>query len=169
MMKKIAFLSSLALAAMYFAQDKPAAEAAKPEAAAPAAAAGGDTAKVVLGVLPAVMKFDKTEFSVKPGQKVMLLFKNDKCPLQHNVIICKPGTKATMIAEATKFMADPNALKANYIPTSADILFKSTKLVGMGQTDLIEFTAPADEGEYPYLCTFPGHAAIMNGVMKVAK
>ena len=30
----------------------------------------------------------------------------------------------------------------------------------------IEFTAPA-AGDYPYMCTFPGHGAIMKGVMKV--
>ena len=30
------------------------------------------------------------------------------------------------------------------------------------------FTAPAEPGNYPYVCTFPGHAMSMNGVMRVA-
>ena len=133
------------------------------------AKADEDVAKVLLGVIPAQMKFDKTEFTVKPGQKVMLLFKNEKCPLQHNVIIIKPGTKDKVGGEADKMLADPNALKSNYVPNSPDILIKGTKLIGPGQSDLIEFTAPADEGDYPYICTFPGHWRLMNGVMKVKK
>jgi uncharacterized protein len=28
-------------------------------------------------------------------------------------------------------------------------------------------TAPATPGEYPYVCTFPGHFLLMNGVLVV--
>ena len=31
----------------------------------------------------------------------------------------------------------------------------------------LEFTAPTTPGDYPYLCTFPGHWRMMNGVLKV--
>jgi azurin len=31
----------------------------------------------------------------------------------------------------------------------------------------IHFDAPKEKGDYPYLCTFPGHWMVMNGVMKV--
>ena len=41
-----------------------------------------------------------------------------------------------------------------------------TKLLGGGESDEITFTAPA-AGEYPFICTFPGHFAIMQGVMTV--
>ena len=34
---------------------------------------------------------------------------------------------------------------------------------------VLEFTAPKKTGDYPYVCTLPGHAQIMNGVMKVTK
>jgi uncharacterized protein len=33
----------------------------------------------------------------------------------------------------------------------------------------LTFIAPAQVGDYPYVCTFPGHWSIMNGVMKVVK
>jgi len=33
----------------------------------------------------------------------------------------------------------------------------------------LRFTAPDKPGEYPYICTFPGHWRIMQGVMKVVK
>ena len=34
-------------------------------------------------------------------------------------------------------------------------------------TQTIHFNAPAQPGEYPYLCTFPGHWMVMNGVLVV--
>lgn len=149
------------------AQDaKPAAPAAAPApGAAPAPA--GEVTKIKIGVIPAVMKFDKAEIEVKAGAKVVLLFVNEKCPLQHNLIITKPGTKDKVGAEADKLLADPNALKNNYVPASTDVLIKGNKLIGIGQSDLIEFTAPTEPGDYPILCTFPGHWRLMNAVMHV--
>ena len=35
--------------------------------------------------------------------------------------------------------------------------------------ETIEFTAPAEPGDYPYICTFPGHWRLMNGVLHVTK
>lgn len=145
----------------------PAAPAAAP--AAPAAdAPAGDVAKLKLGVLPAVMKFDVKELKVKPGQKVMLLFVNQKCPLQHNFLLVKPGKLNEVGALADKMLTDPEALKKHYTPESPEVLAHSNKLIGVGQSDLIEFTAPAEAGDYPFLCTFPGHWRLMNGVLKVA-
>ena len=138
---------------------------AAPSAAAPAPA--GDVTKIKLGVIPAVMKFDKAEIEVKAGAKIALLFVNEKCPLQHNLIIIKPGTKDKVGAEADKLLADPNAMKNNYVPNSTDVLIKGNKLIGIGQSDLMEFTAPTEPGDYPYICTFPGHWRLMNGVMHV--
>jgi azurin len=31
----------------------------------------------------------------------------------------------------------------------------------------LRFTAPKKPGDYPYICTFPGHWIIMKGVMVV--
>ncbi|MDE0837988.1 MAG: plastocyanin/azurin family copper-binding protein [Kiritimatiellae bacterium] len=39
-------------------------------------------------------------------------------------------------------------------------------MLGPGEEDVVTFTAPA-AGTYNYLCTFPGHYAVMNGVMTV--
>lgn len=146
---------------------EPAAPAA-PAAPAPAAPAAGDVVKLQLGVIPAVMQFDKKVLNVKPGQEVVLLFKNEKCPLQHNFILVNPGKMNEVGALADKMLADPKAIEKHYEPESPEILAHSNKLVGIGQFDLIKFKAPATPGDYPYLCTFPGHWRLMNGVLKVA-
>ncbi|MFV1994383.1 MAG: plastocyanin/azurin family copper-binding protein, partial [Verrucomicrobiales bacterium] len=66
---------------------------------------------------------------------------------------------------ANGMMADPQGMAKGYIPESEDILWH-TKLLQPKQVDTIEFIAPAP-GEYPYLCTFPGHWMLMRGVMTV--
>lgn len=140
-----------------------------PAAPAPAAppASAEEVTKLVLGVTPMVMKFDKAVLEVKAGAKVMILFKNDACGLSHNLLIIKPGSTAKIGALADAMVPDVTAMKKFYFPDSPDVLFKGTKLVNVGQTDLIEFTAPSEPGDYPYICTYPGHWRSMNGILKV--
>ena len=115
--------------------------------------------------------YDVKEFTVKPGQKVKLTLVNpaDSVTRQpHNVLIVKPGKKDVVGMAANAGMADPTFLtEKQAVPDSEEILFAS-KLVQPGEEDVLEFTAPEEPGDYPYLCTYPGHWAIMNGVMTVA-
>lgn len=115
------------------------------------------------------LTFDTTTFTVKAGQKVKLTFENKSAvPQPHNILIVKPGTLQKVGALANGMLTDPQAMAKNYIPESPDILFH-TKLVQPTQTEVLEFTAPAEAGDYPYLCTFPGHWMLMQGTMKVEK
>ena len=165
-------LSSIAIG---HAQDAPKPVEPAPAPAAPAApvapvapaAPAGEVTKIMLGTLPAVMKFDKATLEAKAGARIMLLFRNDKCPLQHNFLLINPGKLNDIGTLADKMLTDPTAMAKFYIPASPDILAHSSKLIGLGQSDLIEFTAPAAPGDYPYVCTFPGHWRMMQGVLKV--
>jgi azurin len=40
-------------------------------------------------------------------------------------------------------------------------------LIDHGKEQVIEFTAPTKPGDYPYVCTFPGHHLLMRGVLHV--
>jgi azurin len=140
---------------------------APPAAAAPAAS--GDTVAVTIkpgSVNP--MSYDTMTINAKAGQKVKITFQNQhpQAPLQHNLIVCKPGSKDAMIAAANLMMTDmPKWLAKGFIPESPDVLHH-TKLLNPGETETLEFTAgPA--GDYPYICTFPGHSLIMQGMLKV--
>ena len=55
----------------------------------------------------------------------------------------------------------------NYLPDDPGAVLAHTKLLGGGETDTVEFSAPAQAGEYPFLCTFPGHVALMRGKLIV--
>jgi azurin len=54
----------------------------------------------------------------------------------------------------------------HYIPRTDDVL-AYVDIVDPGRDFIIFFRAPAQKGRYPYLCTFPGHWMVMNGVMTV--
>jgi azurin len=116
------------------------------------------------------MMFDNNAFSVKAGDKVKLTFDNTKfvAPLPHNVVVCKPGSKDKVIAASNAMLTDPNGMAKSYVPESTDVLAKMM-FVQPGQTGVVEFTAPAEAGDYPFICTFVGHAILMNGIMKVEK
>jgi azurin len=130
-----------------------------------------EAAEITLTADKVQFLYDIKEFTVKPGQKVKLKLINpaDSVTRQpHNVLIVKPGKKDVVGMAANAGMADPAFLTTKQaVPDSPEILHAS-KLVQPGEEDVVEFTAPEEPGDYPYICTYPGHWAIMNGVMKVA-
>ncbi len=110
------------------------------------------------------MKYDVMAFTVKAGKPVALVF-TDADQLQHNLVVVKPGAIEACCTKADQLATQPDAIAKNYIPSFADIV-KNTKLLNPGETEVLKFEA-LPPGEYPYLCTFPGHCHIMRGVMKV--
>ena len=115
---------------------------------------------------PGQMKFTQSEIKAKAGDPIELIFKNPDL-LQHNVLILKPGTKDKIGALAEAMLTDPEALKKNYVPASPNILH-STKLVNPGGTETLKFTIK-EPGDYPIICTFPGHWRLMNAILKIEK
>lgn len=144
---------------------------ATPAAAATTAAAPAPAAEaLVITIKPDTanpLAYDTKEFKVKAGQTVKLTFNNTHpaVPQPHNIVIGLAGSKDKLMGLAMQMATAPDGMAKGFIPDSPDILFH-TKLLQPNTSETIEFKAPA-AGEYPYLCTFPGHGAIMNGVMKV--
>ncbi|MBX3252504.1 MAG: azurin [Chitinophagaceae bacterium] len=136
--------------------DQPAAE--EPKAETPAAADA--VALEITG--NDVMQFDKKELRAKAGQKVTLTLKHSgklaKEAMGHNVVILKPDVDVAAFA-----MKAVDAKDNDYFPASeAANVIAHTKLIGGGESDTIEFTAPA-AGTYPFICSFPGHYGFMKG------
>ncbi len=136
-------------------------------AATPAAPAALPTPDVTiaLGVVPGQLKFDRSELTVAPGQLVQLVFTNPDV-MQHNFILGAPGSLEQIGAAADQMLTTGDALAQSYVPQSSAVLF-STPIVNPGQTITVQFRAPAQAGDYPYVCTFPGHWRLMNGLLKV--
>jgi azurin len=63
-------------------------------------------------------------------------------------------------------MTGPDGQAQQYVPAIPEVLFATT-LVDPGQTLTVQFKVPDEPGDYPYVCTFPGHWRVMNGIMHV--
>ena len=127
--------------------------------------------KAIAGAKPLILKaaknlmFDQTELRLPAGQAVKLTFQNpDSVP--HNWALLKPGTLQKVGEQCNRLISDPQAAAQHYLPASSDIL-AHTNVVEPYAEHTIYFQAPSEPGLYPYLCTFPGHWMVMNGVLVV--
>ena len=59
-------------------------------------------------------------------------------------------------------------LASNYVAPGDKHVLAATKVVGGGQSDTITFSTASLKagGDYSFLCTFPGHNALMRGKFK---
>ena len=122
-----------------------------------------DLLTIRIGTVVEKMKYDINEFTVKPGKKVKLIFANPDF-MPHNLVVTKPNKADTVAQQALTLGAQGFAMA--FVPESEDVLWAS-KLVDHGKEEEMNFTAPTAKGDYPYVCTFPGHHILMRGVMKV--
>lgn len=115
----------------------------------------------------AQMRFDITQFTVAPGEDVEIVFVNpDHMP--HNLLIVAPGAMEDVSLKAEAMAATPDGFQEHFVPDTPAVLH-ATKLIDHDEIARLRFTAPADTGSYPYVCTFPGHWRRMNGVMDVRR
>lgn len=131
------------------------------------AAQTGESVTINIKVVKDIMQFDKKEITVAAGQKVILVLDNPD-GMQHNLVIIRPGTLEKVGAAADVMARDPKGAEKHYVPQMPEVLH-ATKLVGTGESVVLEFVAPSSPGDYPYVCTFPGHWRGMNGVLKVVE
>jgi azurin len=125
----------------------------------------GDTLVLKLATIPGLMRYDRATLTVRAGQKVRLVFDNNDV-MQHNFLLLKPGSIEKVGLAADQMITDPQAMSKNFVPDLPEIL-AATPLVNPQEKAVLEFTAPTVPGPYPYVCTFPGHWRIMQGVLTV--
>jgi azurin len=114
------------------------------------------------------MKFSLSRIEAKPGEELTVVLTNigsqPKEVMGHNWVLLKAGTNEAAFNQAAVAAKD-----TEYIPASlSDQVIAHTKLLGPRKSDEVKFTVPETPGEYPFICTFPGHYAIgMKGVLVV--
>ncbi|MEM8487021.1 MAG: plastocyanin/azurin family copper-binding protein [Bacteroidota bacterium] len=137
-------------------------EAAEAEKVEEATEASGD-GEIVIQPIDNQMQYANEAFTVKAGATVTLVMDNIATmeAMQHNVVILSPDADLNAIGIAA-IQAGPDN---EYVPDDPAVLFY-TPLAAAGDRVVVEFTAP-EPGEYPFICTFPGHYSLMKGVMTV--
>ncbi len=143
---------------------KPSASAAVP--APPVATASAKPAQHVeieISSVANTMTYDKAKLSVPTGAEVHLTITNHAtmATLPHNWVLVKKGTEASVAAAGLK-LGEP----AGYIDVRDKDMLEHTPLAKPGEKADLTFTAP-EPGDYPYICTVPGHYMMMKGVLTV--
>lgn len=113
------------------------------------------------------MVYDVREIHAKAGQTVKIILENAD-HMQHNLLIVKPGTLERVGEAADALAKDPRGVDLQYIPDIPEVLF-STPLVDPESRYELIITVPDRPGAYPYVCTFPGHWRMMQGMLHVSK
>src|SRR5262249_29856536 len=120
---------------------------------------------VLIRAVPHRMEYDRTRFYVEAGKPVVLVFENSDI-MPHNLLVTAPGAMAEVGMAAEVLATDPKAFELNFIPKSPKVLH-ATRLLQPRAGERRQFTPPKTPGEYPYVCTFPGHWRVMHGTMHV--
>ena len=113
------------------------------------------------------MKFSAATIEARPGETLRIVVQGSgqmpKIAMAHNFVLLQPGTDPASFANegamhrGTDFIA----------PALAGRVIAKTTMVGAGETAEVTLTAPGP-GNYPFVCTFPGHvAAGMTGTLVV--
>jgi putative heme-binding domain-containing protein len=111
------------------------------------------------------LAYKTAELRAKPGERLAVTFVNpDVVP--HNWVLAKPGTLAAVGELADGLIADPEAVARHYVPKTDDVIAYAD-ITEPGKRQTIYFSVPDAPGRYPFLCTFPGHWKLMNGLLIV--
>ncbi|WP_193213598.1 DUF7133 domain-containing protein [Luteolibacter marinus] len=126
--------------------------------------------KVNVFVIKAVreqLRYDLKEIEVEAGKPFEVIFENPDL-MPHNLVFVQPGTlRAVSEAVQTQAPDKLDKLGRAYVPESDSRVLAATKLLEAGEKETLRMTAPEKPGEYEFVCTFPGHWAVMQGKLIV--
>jgi azurin/glucose/arabinose dehydrogenase len=115
------------------------------------------------------LRFDTKELVVEAGKPFEVIFENPDL-MPHNIVFVEPGTLQS-VATAVQTQA-PDKLDRQgraYVPDNDPRVWGASKLLEAGQKETLRLTAPQKEGVYEFVCTFPGHWAVMQGKVIVTR
>ena len=110
-----------------------------------------------------LLAFRPTELSCPTGAHARLTFHNTGkyVSFEHNWVLILPHS-----FDAVTKAAEAAGEAQGWLPAGDSHILAATKMCGKGQMASVDFVAPAP-GDYPFICSFPGHAQSMWGVLHV--
>jgi putative heme-binding domain-containing protein len=120
---------------------------------------------ILVRAVPHKMVYDRSRIYVEAGKPAVIVFDNTDL-MPHNLIITAPGAMTEIGTAAEAMATDPSAVARHFVPKSKKVLH-ATKLLQPREIERLYFVAPTKVGEYPYLCTYPGHWRVMYGTLHV--
>ncbi len=112
------------------------------------------------------MAYDQTVLHAMAGQDIEIVLNNvDEMP--HNLVLIQAGSLETFGKLVDDFLKSPDAEEMEYVPKSRYVL-GATQMLDPGERGNIRLKLPDKPDDYPFICTFPGHWRMMQGVLKVS-
>lgn len=113
------------------------------------------------------LKYSKTLIKAKTGEALALkLNNNDAMP--HNLVIVDKESAQKVGDASFKMLIDPKAGEKNYAPDLSEVLHV-IPVINPGETHTLHLRAPQSPGDYPFICTFPGHWMAMQGILQISE
>ena len=116
-----------------------------------------------------MMKFDTNEINIsKSCEKFVVILKHSgNLPVNamgHNIVFLEADNLQKVVSKVN--MA--HGIQNGFMPKMQEVLFKS-EMIGGGQETTLELDPKVfnSEKEYVFICTFPGHFALMKGKLKI--
>ncbi|GAB5518108.1 MAG: hypothetical protein RhofKO_03590 [Rhodothermales bacterium] len=116
---------------------------------------------------PRTMVYVQPTLHAFANQPIDIVF-NNLNPDLHNVVVLKAGTDVNAFGQALNgYITTPGAEDNAYVPPSMrDRVLATTAILSQGDVATLSLDGlPA--GEYTYICTVPGHWALMQGTLVV--
>lgn len=117
----------------------------------------------------ASMAFSSKEIIVnKTCKEVNLTLKNagtmPKAVMGHNLVISKKSDMQAVLTDG-----NTAGLGKNFVKEGDDRVIAHTAVIGGGESATIKFKTDKlnTKDAFAFFCSFPGHASVMNGVVKV--
>ena len=114
------------------------------------------------------MRYDVTRLVVPAGRAFEIIFENPDV-MPHNLVVVNAGSREKVGLAAMELPAGHTDRQGRAWVTEDRAIIAATKLLEPGQSETLKMTAIRNEGIYEYVCTFPGHWAIMWGQLVVTK
>ncbi|MGB3587740.1 MAG: plastocyanin/azurin family copper-binding protein, partial [Tunicatimonas sp.] len=108
------------------------------------------------------LQYDQVRIKVPPAARVELTLMNtDEMP--HNWVMTRPNAREEVVDMSLELAKQGST---DYVPIS-DLVLEAIPMILPEEQYTISFRAPSQEGAYPYVCTYPGHGAVMYGAIYV--
>ena len=101
----------------------------------------------------------------KAGETLAIKLSNQDA-MPHNLVIVEKKSAQKVGDASFKMLIDPKAGEKNYAPNLPEVLH-IIPVINPGETHTLHLRAPQSPGDYPFICTFPGHWMAMQGILKV--
>ena len=120
---------------------------------------------IALTAVPSQMAYDQKLIYATAGTNLEIRLDNTD-EMQHNLVLIEQGATEAFGKIVDQFLKNPEAADMEYIPKTRYVL-AATKMLDPGEKDVIQIRVPDKPGDYPYICTFPGHWRMMQGILRV--